>query len=909
MIPDTDYEADDQYKRDGITDDVPDSGAPDSGVHDERVNGDENAAVEAEYPHTPPYESGGVDAAETPPVAETDETELRDFEDLTLAEAVGQFWRAPRATYAALVTIASRPARPRFPKRRYRRGYSRPAYSGSGLMTADSSVYAASMTAAPIAVPVPSAIRPKPDRLAPAASQSRAIPRLLLQGMSICFAIFGNALYLQINAFKLLNDVSPSAGLPFFAVAAGLWLAAELLGRADEDGAGVGLRAHQPADELFILNIPQGVMLALALGMALPAYFLNSGNQFTLFGVFAWLSSITLICLYGLSSAGVNLSPRRAWRRMRDGINDFIADNGWMIVAVIAITIAGAGFRLLHLNVMLPEMTSDHVEKLLDSQRVANGSYDIFFANNGGREPFQMYALAALSALPGIEINFMGLKLLAVIESVITIPIFWLLGRTIIGDRDDDTRRLGNWVGLAAALLLAGGYWHAAVTRVALRIILTPLVVALLLIFLSRAMRYNHRADFVWAGLVLGFGVYTYQAVRILPVVVVIGVLLALIFHLRSRHQRVQMIFNLAILVIVSFIIFLPMFRFSVERPQDFWRRTEGRLFGDDIITETLSDGTLIERNASLSERLAAFSANVPKLTGNVVRAIGMFNYRGDIAWFHNAPLYPAMDTVTGALLIVGAVGWLVLIFRKRDVVYVLIPIALLVMLMPSALSIAIIEENPSHTRASGAMPSAYLLAAFGLATICYTMRRTTRHLTGAVLAGIVLAGVGSVVFLGSGERVFVQYRELYIESWHQPLSEAGKFLEDFAVSDGGYGNAFMVAFPHWWDYRAVAIEAGLQPGSWPNGDIALDRLPTEMADAARRDANSPFRLNPDRDLLFLYSPEDGASEEQFQVWFPGGQSSLIPTYIDDINFKVYRVPALGDEGFRKFLAANDIAF
>lgn len=901
MIPGTDYEADNKadneaenpYEADGMTD----GGADDNAVN-AAVNIDETVAVEAEY--AAPYETSD---------SLTVETVMRDFEDLTLAEMVGQFWRAPRATYAALVTIASRPARPRFPRQRYRRQYSRP--SQAATLINETPVYAAaSAPAAPlVAVPVPAAIHPTPDRLAPAASQSRAIPRLLLQSLSIFFAIIGNMVYLQINAFQLLNDVSPSAALPFFVVAAGLWLAAELIGRADEPGAETAIRAHQPADELFVLNIPQAMMLALALGLALPAYFLSSGNHFTLFGVFSWFASIALICLYGLSSAEVNLSPLHAWRRMRAAMGDFNANNRWMVAALIVITLAGTGFRLVQLDVMLPEMTSDHVEKLLDSQRVANGDYNIFFANNGGREPFQMYALAALATLPGIDINFMGLKLLAVIESVFTIPIFWWMGRAVIGDRDDNSRRLGNWVGLAAALLLAGGYWHAAVTRVALRIILTPLVVSLLLIFLSRAMRYNRRADFVLAGLVLGFGIYTYQAARILPIVVVIGVGLALFFHLRSRHQRIQMIFNLAILVIISFIIFLPMFRFSVERPQDFWRRTEGRLFGDDIITETLPDGRLIERTASLSERVEAFSENFPKFAGNMVRAVGMFNYRGDLAWFHNAPMYPAMDIMTGALLVVGAVGWLVLIVRTRDVVYVLIPIALLVMLLPSALSIAIIEENPSHTRASGAMPSAYLLAAFGLATLCYTLRRTTARMIGAIFATATLIVIGVVVFVGSAERLLGPYRELYIASWHQPLSEAGEFLEGFARSDGSYGNAFMVAFPHWWDYRAVAIEAGLPPGSWPNGDIGLSDLPTQIADAARRDADSPFRLNVDRDLLFLYSPDDGASEEQFQAWFPDGQAKLLPTYIEGINFKVYRVPALGEEGFRKFLAANDIAF
>jgi hypothetical protein len=44
------------------------------------------------------------------------------------------------------------------------------------------------------------------------------------------------------------------------------------------------------------------------------------------------------------------------------------------------------------------------------------------------------------------------------------------------------------------------------VTRLSLRIVLTPLVASLLIIYLTRAMRFNRRMDYIKAGLVLGFG-------------------------------------------------------------------------------------------------------------------------------------------------------------------------------------------------------------------------------------------------------------------------------------------------------------------------------------------------------------------------------------------------------------------
>ena len=178
------------------------------------------------------------------------------------------------------------------------------------------------------------------------------------------------------------------------------------------------------------------------------------------------------------------------------------------------------------LDTIPPEMTSDHVEKIRDGYRVFNGDYKIFFPNNGGREPVQMYLLAALSNLPGFGFDFFSLKALAVAESLLTLPVLFWMGLELAGGQ---RKRFNSLLALLLTALVAVSYWHVIISRQALRIPLTPLVTALLLIFLARAMRRNSRSDFVKAGLTLGFGLYMYQAVRMLPVVVVAGVVVALI--------------------------------------------------------------------------------------------------------------------------------------------------------------------------------------------------------------------------------------------------------------------------------------------------------------------------------------------------------------------------------------------
>ena len=134
------------------------------------------------------------------------------------------------------------------------------------------------------------------------------------------------------------------------------------------------------------------------------------------------------------------------------------------------------------------------------------------------------------------------------------------------------------------------------------------------MVFLSRAIRRNRRGDFIKAGLVLGIGVYAYQAVRMLPVVVVASVVLAILFSLFRSGRREQIgryITNSVVLVVITVAVFVPMAGFARDYPEDFWRRTSGRLLGDDTVQTTDANGQLVTRNATIDERMAAFQQNI----------------------------------------------------------------------------------------------------------------------------------------------------------------------------------------------------------------------------------------------------------------------------------------------------------
>ena len=62
------------------------------------------------------------------------------------------------------------------------------------------------------------------------------------------------------------------------------------------------------------------------------------------------------------------------------------------------------------------------------------------------------------------------------------------------------------------------------------------------------------------------------------------------------------------------------------------------------------------------------------------------------------------------------------------------------------------------------------------------------------------------------------------------------------------------------------------------------------------------FRFDPQRDILFFYSPEDEATGYYLRQIFPTGYASLERTYAENNDYMVYRVPALGQTEFENWL-------
>ncbi len=802
-------------------------------------------------------------------IQETEYAPQASFEDLTVSEAIGQFFRAPQATMQAFRQVVQQPLRTR-------------------RMASDT--LSGASVALPV-VPVPTIGQVAIER--PAFNQREAV-KLGLQIFAFVTGLWGSNIL--ANAPLRTESLALDAGAPFLIVAFLIWIGAEIYG--DWPARGIQAEAAQPriasqkSKQGWEGIHPARVFMALGgLLTTLLTFRFTTNNLMTLPGFLAWMASI-ILWVAAVAPSGWGVLPAIHWIRER-----LRWRRDWTFWALLLIMLLGAIFRLSNLADTPPEMTSDHVEKILDSQRVVDGQTQVFFPNNGGREGFQMYAMDFITQTFDLDMNFTTLKLLSAVEGLIAILAMFWMGREIIGAED---RKLGTLVGLMLAALVAASYWHTALSRLGLRIVLTTLVTSLLLIFLARAMRSNRRGDFIKAGLVLGFGLYTYQAVRMLPVVVILGIAAAFIFNARKAGSRGRYIINFATLILVSFVVFVPLFGFSLQYPEDFWRRTSGRLLGDDIIQTTDENGQITQRNATIEERLQAFNQNFPILANNIRNALLMFNWKGDVAWINAAPNRPAMDMFTGTFFVLGLAAWLARAVRRRDLFSWLLPVILFIMLLPSALSIAYPVENPSHTRTSGALPEAYLIAALPLALIVTSMTRLMRGNIGKMVAGAFFVLVVLGAYSINSSLYFGPYRDSYLDS-SLPYTEAGRILRGFAESDGSYGNAYMIGYPYWWDHRAIGIEAGRT--DWPNGIISSRDIPGFLMLASQK--TDRYVFDPNLDILFFYASQDNETQTRLEELFPQGHWQLRMSYQGDDDYKLYRVPALGETRFNQWVTQN----
>lgn len=575
-----------------------------------------------------------------------------------------------------------------------------------------------------------------------------------------------------------------------------------------------------------------------ALPFTLVAFLTFAGNRFTFINVFFWLISLFLFIWSFWQS---DISPTN-WVQ---NLKSFFQQRDWRInisrwtLLLLAASATVLFFRVYQIGVVPAEPFSDHAEKILDVYDITQGETKIFFERNTGREALQMYWTLFIARVFGTGLSFFSLKLGTVLLGLMTLPYMYLLGKEVANRR----------VGLIAMFFMGIAYWPNVISRVGLRFPLYPLFVAPTLFYLLRGIRRQSRNDFILAGLFLGLGLHGYSPFRIMPIVVLVAIGLYLL-HKQSRGTRWQVIIQLLILALFSIIVFLPLGRYAMGNPVGFSARAFSRLgeSGVDswkIFADNLWDGAR------------------------------MINWNNGDIWVHSVAGRPALGVVSGALFLVGVVLLFIRYLRRAHWQDLFLLLSIILLQLPSTLSIAFPEENPALNRAAGAVVVVFLIVALALDGLLTSLRSRASRGLGKLIAWVVPVFLVALSLNQNYDLVFNKYAENYrLGSWNS--SEMGQVIKQFEQIYGQTDTVWIVPYAHWVDTRLPGLWAGI-----PNRDFAL--WPDDLAESLREEGPK----------LFMTRPDDEVALAVLAKLYPNGTLSRYTSAsdIEGHDFMIFSVP------------------
>jgi 4-amino-4-deoxy-L-arabinose transferase-like glycosyltransferase len=581
--------------------------------------------------------------------------------------------------------------------------------------------------------------------------------------------------------------------------------------------------------------------LAYALASSAGAYLAAAGNTFRLNGIVAWLVA-TICWVYAWWPRDQQLIQRE--ETIANGPRNRV------LIPLAAIVLVGIFFRFHRLAETPYQPTSDHAEKLLDVQDILDGQRPIFFIRNTGREPAQFYVIAGMVRFLGLPPNFDTMKLGTAAIDVLTIPAIYLLVAELGG----------RGAGLTAALAYSISAWPVGIARAGLRFPYAPLPTAVALWLLFRYLRRGDRRDALLLGLTLGVGLYGYSPFRVVPPLLPLAFGVAWLRDPTWRARGLQLLYDGLLVVLTAVVLFIPLGRYMLEQPNNFWYRATSRAVGDQSTapsgTDLIFDGLRVffinNRNAALA-----------------------FNIRGDSTYVNAERWAPFLDTVTGVLFVIGVGLAIREIVVHHDWRWLIVLLSFPVLFLSSTLALSFPIENPSVNRAGPVLPVTFALVGLAVASVAHWAFRQ-RGLSTRIFAVTLLIAGFAVGAAENYERYFVRfdarYRDFVLDATEVAQAVKAEMGDDLALD-----RVYAVTWPYSFDTRLMAISLG---------DIRW---------AARHSIASARELpGSDRgDIIVVLNHEDQRDLQEIAERWPGSTAKLIPSAHKGRDFFMVRISEL----------------
>lgn len=477
----------------------------------------------------------------------------------------------------------------------------------------------------------------------------------------------------------------------------------------------------------------------------------------------------------------------------------------WLPAVALAATLIVAVILRFAALAHQPGLYPDEGAEAWDAHRLLTqpGFHPLFFRDDAGREPLYAYLVAGAFRLLG--------------ESVFVLrAVSAALGVLGVAATGYALRPFGRPVAMIGMAWTAGALWLICVARDGERNVLVPLFAALVLAAFVTWARRPGRATALLAGAVAGAGLWTYQPLKLTPLLV----LLWMLWLRRVNPDRYAGLrrgigfFALAYLAVAA-----PMLWVALTDPVLY--------FGRAAVASPLNP----------SRGFAGFGAHV-------LRTLGMFGLTGDPNPRHNVGGMPLLNLPLACLAVLG--GWRAWRLRRSSA-HSLLLIGMGVFLLPPLLAVE--GGSPHFLRSLGMAP--FLAGLIGLGGLELYERaaglRTPAVLLLAALLAFTAAAGGQAYFSRPAAALYAPYSGDLVQ-----LAAAGRHAPRTAVVSNAY-DAVDVLF----------LDLGGEPDLLSPG-VAL-------ADPGRYDAI--VGLSPE--LLAGVVGPDLARESVPIAWTPDGRPSV----------------------------------
>jgi 4-amino-4-deoxy-L-arabinose transferase-like glycosyltransferase len=484
------------------------------------------------------------------------------------------------------------------------------------------------------------------------------------------------------------------------------------------------------------------------------------------------------------------------------------------------ILIAGFVLRIYALSQHPYPWSGDEASVGIDGRRILTGDIQNLFATSWSSQPNISFIPTAISlAIFGETIN--AIRMVSVVVGTLTILTTYLLARELF-DRQ---------VALVAAIFLIAFPYHLQFSRIGVSNIFDGLNITLGLWFLYRAIKLQKVLDYALAGIIAGLSFYTYVGSRLVPIVLVGGIIYA---ALREREYLRRNFLKIGGFAFSVFITFAPMAAYFIQHPDNFMTRIgqEGILLNGWLTNQAEISGT-----NPLGILLSQFS----KSTLVFISSSAHGN-------FFNSP--DPYLTVLGAIFFL--IGMASAFMRFKEIRYML----LLGWFWSVVLFGGILTSNPpASTRMVMSIPAIAIFLALGLQQVAECLNNL--HVSAKLIKIFTVATLAILFFQG----VFFYY---------------GKYWSGFYFQDGN---------------SELGMETGLQlhqlgpetnfylfgrPRVFANFPTTAFLAPeNQRVDLTSADIDTLF-VPATESALFVAIPDNMADLMRVEERFPGGEWQVV---------------------------------